>query len=116
MRSVAPLTSLYITALLLLTRPINQLLPIPTLVFRSKPMNAIDLRIYHHHRGIGPAHEALADQINAMSNMTRLQAHRQISVRQQLALARRVVVGPVAMYWNQKLGLFLGGLTKQCSW
>ena len=80
-----------------LVRPVNKLLPIPTLMLGPKAVHPVDLLVHHLDRRIGMAHEALSQEIDAVSHMTRLDVHRQVVVRQFVSLDSRVVVGPVSL-------------------
>ena len=86
--------------------PFHQLLPVSALMFCTKPSDAPNFLILELYRGIRLAHEALPNQIDAMSDMRRRCHHWYIFLGDFVALRGGLMQRPVP-FANAILGSFI---------
>lgn len=82
---------------LLLTCPVNKLVPIPTSVHNAKAVNTVNSFVHHLQRCVSVAHQTLADKIDAVSHMARLDIDVNVLISELRAVVGCIVVDPVAL-------------------
>ena len=81
---------------LLLVGPFYKLLPVAALMLGSKPVNPIGFFIHYLQGGVSGAHKRLAQEIDTMADMTRLDVHMNIFILELLSKDCCVMVDPIA--------------------
>ena len=87
---------LHVLLKLLLAGPFHQLVPISTGVNGTEAVDTVDSFIHNFQSRVSLAHQALAEEIDAVADMTRPNVDVNVIISELCPIEGRIVVDPVA--------------------